>query len=429
MATALQNQIDRINSLRQEGRLTQSEARALRQQARDLANKDGRMGASDRATMNQSISAAVSPPREPSPEDATGGTTDGGGVVEDDVIIGGDKPQTLSQIPPQPGTAWLWDGSAWVQPPMPTDGEYTWDDNLGWVAQAAETEPADSMTWEDAQLLLKSTLSFYGLDDPAFVDSLTQWTIDNASLIEASPGVLMTYVRQQDYYRQRFSAMEVLRQRGMAISEEEYLDLERGYRKVLSSANLPPEFYDSYEDYAKFIANDISVAEVTDRVMAAKQMLESSDSRVLSELQEYYGVDEGGALAYLLDADKAQDVIRQQVRAAQIGGAAERYGFAIGREQAERFSATSAGQTLDPFAVGTQASLRSQFAQARRTATRERTLAGIDREAYTEMDTLESLFGDEEKRLASERRARREVARFSGTAGAARSALAQSRNL
>jgi hypothetical protein len=44
------------------------------------------------------------------------------------------------------------------------------------------------------------------------------------------------------------------------------------------------------------------------------------------------------------------------------------------------------------------------------------------------MDTLEAAFGDEQKRLASERRAKRERARFAGSAGTAAGSLGVERN-
>lgn len=269
-------------------------------------------------------------------------------------------------------------------------------------------------------------LGFSATDINTLMGQVDGWI--NEGLADVGNEAIVARFRGTDIYKTRFAGMEALRQRGQAISEAEYVQMERSYRRVLSSYGLPPEFYDNYDDYAKFIANDISANELEERVASAQQMLQGS-GEVLAELQDYYGVDEGGALAYILDPSKAQDVIRQQVRAAQIGGAAERSGFTMGREQSELLARSAIGQTVDPFAAQTQAQLQATFAQARRTANRERTLAGIDREAYTEMDTLQAAFGDEDKLLASERRAKRERARFSGTAGAARSALSQSRNL
>jgi len=230
-------------------------------------------------------------------------------------------------------------------------------------------------------------------------------------------------------YNRRFPGMAALASKGQSINEREYISLEREYRRVLSSYGLPTEFYDNWDDYGTFIGNQVSVNEVEDRVVSAKQMLDGANPQVLRELNEYYGVSDGAALAYLLDGNKAQSVIRQQVRAAQIGGAAQKYGFDMDRTQSELLGNTSAGMTQDPFQLQTLAQLESTFGQARRVADRDRTLAGIDREAYTEMDTLQGAFGDESKLLESQRRARRERARFQGSAAVSGGSLSVSRNL
>ncbi len=238
-----------------------------------------------------------------------------------------------------------------------------------------------------------------------------------------------TDAKTKAIYQKRFPGMAALAARGQAMSEGEYIQLESQYRKVLSSYGLPTSFYDRPDDYGKFIGNDVSVNEVEDRVRFAKQALDSANPYILSELEDYYGVTSDTALAYLLDADKAQNLIREQSRAAQIGGAATRYGFKMSRAQSELLGDMSAGADLDPFQSRTLTELESTFGQARRVADRERVLAGIDREAYTEMDTLRSAFGDQDKALESQKRARRERSRFSGSAGASAASLSVDRNL
>ena len=172
------------------------------------------------------------------------------------------------------------------------------------------------------------------------------------------------------------------------------------------------------------------------RVVAAKQAL---NPLVAQELQEYYGVSAGTGMAYLLgltnaegvalESARTQEQIRTGARAAQIGAAAERAGFSMDRTYAERLGGTSVGTTVDPFQVGTLAQLEGTFDQARRVADRETTLAAIDTEAYDQRDALAASFGDEQAKLASERRGKRERSRFAGSSGVAGSSLSVSRNL
>jgi hypothetical protein len=409
MATEVDRVVDRINQLRKDGRITSAEAVALRQQVRDLG-RNGDLGAGARSTINKAIRKAASPAKtDPNPDP----------VVTIDPVDPDDKENGSGDGPPGPapeGFQWVWLNDTWTLQQVPDTTEPEPVDTTPYAARTSAREFLQDLFGQ---------LGFSAADVTSLMSSVDGWISEG--LADVGNEAILARFRTTDIYKNRFAGMEALRQRGQAISEGEYVQMERSYRRVLSSYGLPPEFYDNYDDYAKFIANDISANELEDRVSTAQALLQGS-GEVLAELNEYYGVGEGEALAYLLDAEKAQKVIQRQVRAAQIGGAAERSGFSMGRSQSEQLASSTLGQTLDPFNPQTSAQLESTFARARRTANRERTLADIDQESYTEMDTLQAAFGDDEKQLASERRARRERARFSGTAGAARSALSQSRN-
>jgi hypothetical protein len=65
----------------------------------------------------------------------------------------------VSNVPKQPGTAWIWDGTKWVKPDMPKSNKsMTWDDNLGWreattadvVAEESGVETAEEADGADA---------------------------------------------------------------------------------------------------------------------------------------------------------------------------------------------------------------------------------------------------------------------------------------
>jgi hypothetical protein len=233
--------------------------------------------------------------------------------------------------------------------------------------------------------------------------------------------------------------MQALASRGQAISEGEYTRLETSYREVMRGSGIDAKFYDSFDDYGRFIAGNVSATEVQGRINAAKS---TANPAILGELREYYGIDEGTAYAFLLGltdekgialdaAAQARDqqTIRDISRNIQIGGMAEAAGFSMNQAQSAALAGTSVGQTIDPFDVRTRAQLEGTFGQARRVADRETTLAGIDNEAFDQRDALASAFGDRQKQLASERRGKRERARFTGSSGASSGSLAVERNL
>ena len=372
--------ISKLSTDVQNGVISVDDANRIQAMAKNLANK-GNLGAGDRRYLRQAMAIAkqnMAKTKPPGTDGGTGGGTTDGGTGGDDSTGGDDTPYS---------------------------------------ARASAREFLRDLFGQ---------LGFESADVNSLMNEVEGWI--GSGLADVGNEAILAKFRGTKIYQNRFQGMEALRKRGQAITEAEYVQMERSYRRVLSSYGLPKEFYDNYDDYAKFIENDISAQELDDRVSAAQNMLQGNRA-ALDELSDYYNVGEGQALSYLLDPTKAQDVIRRQVRAAQLGGAGERSGFGMDRTQSEMLSQTSLGQTLDPFNPQTQAQLDATFARARRTAKRETTLAGIDREDYDQYSAVKAEFGDETSSLASERRAKRERARFSGTAGAARSALSQSKNL
>ena len=240
----------------------------------------------------------------------------------------------------------------------------------------------------------------------------------------------------KNIYAKRFGGMAELSARGQAMSEGEYIRLEGEFRNTMTRYGLPPVYYDNFDDYARLIGAGLSVREVEERVIAAKQTL---NPLVAAELRQYYNLGEGDLMAYqlgLIDqngvrlaAARNQEEVRTGARAAAIGAAGERAGFNMDQALSERLGGTSLGQTQNPFDIGTMSRLEGTFDQARKVADRETTLAGIDREAFNQTDTLDAAFGDRQKQLASERRAKRERARFTGSSGASAGSLAVERNL
>lgn len=390
--------------------------------------------------------------------------------------------------PPKPGDAWIWNAAQkkWVKPPKPNvppnaQGKLTWDDNKGWVWQSSQqpgvginpppgtnpdpvkvgptpdpdqkvppNPPVDpdrrvaKQVFRDLfeRMGFTPSMGFSQREIDDLFRAIDSWIEDGIAEGFGGDERMLMMFRTSDatrgVYEKRFPGMKALSARGQAMSEAEYIQEETSYRNVLRGSGLPERFYDSFDDYGRFIAGGVSPNEVADRVFAAKSLV---NPRIAAELEEYYGIGEGLAVAFLLgltDKDgilleaqaeaRGQDEIRNIARNITIGGMAEASGFNMDRARTELLSGTALGQLVDPFNARTAADLQSDFDRARRVANRENVLAGIDREDYTEMDTLQGLFGDDQKRLASERRAKRERARFSGSAGSAQTALGVERN-
>ena len=387
------------------------------------------------------------------------------------------KPEpTKPKAPPKPGYEWVWNGSAWIETKLPKDRpptqtlpdgyEWVWNDSTqswGFTQTSGGPGPGPGPIPPDdpgintgqrqvAKLLIQQMMTQLGFStDMGFttkeidrmLTKIDQWiALGVADDDPTGQNMLLLFRTDKDtqgIYEKRFPGMKALAARGQSMSESEYINMERQYRDTLASFGLPPQFYDSFDDYGRFFAGGVSVKEVGERVVAAQS---AANPTVLAELQEYYGIGKETATAYLLGltdekgimlaADAAarnQREIADINRNIQIGGMAEASGFRMGLDQSSALAGTVIGQGLDPFNTRTQSMLKGTFDDARRIANRETVLAGIDREEYDEQDTLAAAFGDDEKKLASERRAKRERARFSGSSGASSASLGVQRNI
>jgi hypothetical protein len=155
---------------------------------------------------------------------------------------------------------------------------------------------------------------------------------------------VLNSIYDSEAYKTRFAANETIAQRmkdgkgrpgDKLLTPYEYIQAEAGYRRIMAEAGLPSGFYDTQDDFRRLIENSVSAAELTDRVNIARNALQNADQATKDSLKNYYGMTDGEMAAYLLDSEKAFDVINSKFRyttseaqqmygAAEIGGAALR---------------------------------------------------------------------------------------------------------
>ena len=320
--------------------------------------------------------------------------------------------------------------------PPPGGGPAPVDPNQALIdAMRAQTAAAQAAAAEEARKrrtnvfeTVSAVLKQYGIDaDGTGLAALVRtWSQE-----DKSADWIRINLRDTSQYKARFPAMTELMARGQAIDEMTYIAQEKSYRAVLQANDLPAGFYDGPEDYARFIANDVSAKELSDRVVTAKTFLDANtDPAYKNALQTYFGISEGGMLAYVLDGDRAQTSLQKQLKAAQFGGAAGMAGFDLDASQAERYGATL-GSQYDSFGSDARLSLQSTLSELGTQARNDERIAGIDQaNEFAKTDVLDAaLMGDGEKKLASQARNRREAGRFSGRSAITEGTLSRQRGI
>lgn len=198
---------------------------------------------------------------------------------------------------------------------------------------------------QDSLAYLKSVLDYYDLG------SLSQWAW-NQLVAGNSPDQIMQELRQTPEFKRRFPAIEQRRAAGLSpMSVDEILAYEKQARWVMHSAGLPLGFYDSRESLQSFIAKDVSLSELSQRIQLAAQDYFSTDTTLRDELGRIYGLTPGQHLAYILDSKTALPLIQRQWLSASLSAAAVNTGYG-GLTQSEAESLSGIGVTREQAAQG-----------------------------------------------------------------------------
>jgi LysM domain len=205
----------------------------------------------------------------------------------------------------------------------------------------------------------------------AYITSLME-TIDKVYEDNIAPtdAQVLNSIYNSGAYKTRFAANEAIKKRmadgkgrpgDRLLTPYEYIQTEKAYEEILKEAGLPTGFYDQQEDFTNFIAMGVSTAELTDRVNIARNALNNADQGIKTALQDFYGLSNSDLTAYLLDKDRAMNVIdsrfkytteeaKKMYTSAEIGGAALRAGQMSDKAFAEEiYAAGKAGQAESAF--------------------------------------------------------------------------------
>lgn len=310
--------------------------------------------------------------------------------------------------------------------PTPSGGNTGGGSTLKTAAQiAAETKAAeDKAARQSAYDLLYAQFKNYGLE--SLVEGIKGLIQENVS-----PSEFAIRLQDTEAYKKRFAANQDRIKAGLkALTPAEYIGLEDQYQNIMRNYGLPASYYTkdamgTQAGFNKFIANDVSAAELEDRIATAQKRVINADVNVTNALRQFYpDITNADILAYTLDPTNALENIKRKVTAAEIGGAALGQGLATGASRAEELAkygitkaqAQQGYQTIGEF-LPTAEKLGDIYAK--------QGLGG-----YDQLTAEEEVFGTAGAAEAAKKRKRLsalEQAQFGGQAGIAGGALEQGR--
>ncbi|MHC4685327.1 MAG: hypothetical protein ACYTEW_13580 [Planctomycetota bacterium] len=268
------------------------------------------------------------------------------------------------------------------------------DDELG--------EALDTTEKQSAKSIINETLTRYGLES---LESFVYNLVFNENIVSES--ILVGRIRGTDEYDARFDGNRARREAGLnALSEAEYIAVENQYRSLFRNSGLPAGFYTDKETTDMLISNDVSIAEVSERVNQGYEAVANADPEVILEMKRLYNIDDGGLAAYFLDPERATPALISQARSAGIAGEAIQEGFELQLSTAEELSRQGIDSRQAQQGFQTMADLAEVF----QTTTQE---AQAGEQAFGQEEQVAAVFGTSgaaQQRLRQ--RARRRQAQF-----------------
>lgn len=188
------------------------------------------------------------------------------------------------------------------------------------------------MAEESAKGVITGFLGQYGLG--ALADRAWQMYLDGQSIEE-----IMLNLRSTDEYKARFPAMDALAKKGHAITEAEYVNIERQYTQLFRQYGLPQGFYDTAADFTSFIEGEVSPSELQERLQEHQRITYELPPQVREEMSRLYGLTAGDITAYIINPTKALPLLQNQFLAAESAAGAAMSGFgALTKDESERLA-------------------------------------------------------------------------------------------
>ena len=280
------------------------------------------------------------------------------------------------------------------------------------LAQQKKAEEAAKLRdRQSAYDILYNEFNKYGLG--ALVEDIKGLIQSNVS-----PSQFSLELQNTDAYKKRFAANQDRIKAGLrSLTPAEYIGLEDQYQNIMRTYGMPSSYYTKdttgkQVGFQKFLANDVSAAELEDRIATAQQRVLNSNPEVLTALKQFYpDISNADILAYTLDPQNALTNIKRKVTAAEIGGAALAQGLQAQGGTAEAL----AGQGI------TKAQAQQGYTEIAGMLPRATQLADIyGEQPYTQQTAEAEVFNTANAAEAARKRkklASLETAAFSGSSG------------
>lgn len=184
--------------------------------------------------------------------------------------------------------------------------------------------------------------------------------------------------------------------------ELQYISYRNAVKDAASRYGINAELTSPQKIYT-YLKNNVSAAEIADRMSTAASAVATTPVETLTILNEYYGVGSSDLISFFLDTDETEANLQKRYTAARIGTEAVRNQFGVNAAQAEALATRGIGV--------------DQAAQGFQTAAQRRSFMGGAGETATAEQLIGASFGDVEAEQAIARIGGSRAGRFAEGGG------------
>jgi hypothetical protein len=178
----------------------------------------------------------------------------------------------------------------------------------------------------DAYKLLETTMRSYGFTESELKEIL-DYMQKGLTDPNMGPNQMLLDLRNLKSYQARFAGNEERRGRGLnALSEADYLQQEKDFSDTLRQYGV--QRFATRGQFATFIGNAVSNAEVGRRAKVAVERLQMGDPAILRQFRTYYpNITDSDIVAYFLNPKEVLPELEAKATTAEIGATAKQYGL------------------------------------------------------------------------------------------------------
>jgi len=184
---------------------------------------------------------------------------------------------------------------------------------------------------EDNRVVLNNWLGQFNLG--TLGPTVLNWIIQGYS-----PDRIKLEITNTNEFNSEFPEYKAAIQAGNPMSPAEIMSYRENVTSLFKDYGLPPGFYDQKDDFVDLINKRLSPGELQTRVEQGYTRVAGAPQEVKDVFNQYFGVKGDAMLAtFFLDPERGGKFLQDAATQAEIGGAANQYGFDFSQEESQRY--------------------------------------------------------------------------------------------